>query len=857
MSIHITSKNIYVSLVLLILAVLSQVNAQEFYTPDREINVKLRSGEIEAKYLFGVTENQDGLVINPLLEEKWTWLAAKNLLFNDSRINFFFVDGWLYTDKTIFTQHRRQKFQRNVTDMIESNVFTLAFYSEKVIEKELVIFIASDKEIVAQLKVDKGLWGQEREMSCKLGAGEGHFISLLKMSDEYRSLYIPATKGERKILDLNDNWRFSRGDHPDAHQSDFNADTWENIAIPHSWNRSDVYDTRNEFDGFEEYHAYYRGIGWYRKQFNLDESLRDRNIAIEFEGANQIAEVWLNEHYLGKHIGGYTGFAFEISDYLKFGPAGNLLAVKVDNSYNYDIPPHTADFIMYGGLYRDMRFIITDKIKLHDIIVSIPYLDISVAGTTVKTKIRNSRQAACEISLVTNIINQAGEILSTAKNKFSIVPGLTDYITQDLPPLDTPELWSPDHPSLYTIVSTIYQDGNPLDISRTNFGYRWYRFDPGTGFYLNGQPLKLKGVNKHQDYFGMANAVPDSLQVRDIEIIKDMGANFIRLSHYPHDPSVLDACDRLGILVWEEIPLVNTVGGKKFFENTKQMMREMIKRDKNHPSIILWGVTNESAMPFTNQEQVPVIKQLLQELHNIAKILDPTRLTVQAHNHFKDISIADITDVLGRNRYFGWYEGDITDFGKVMDEEHKNHPDWNIIISEYGVGSKRGYHVENPIAFDFSEEYQLDFHEHYWKIISERPWIAGGAVWNMFDFGSFVKIGNIPRINQKGLCDFSRRPKDAYYLYQSQWTDTPMIYIVSHTRQVIEGTIEESKVIRVYSNCSEVELILNGVSLGKKQDQYVYRWDVQLKPGENVLSALGTRNGITVQDKITTMFKTQ
>ena len=822
----------------------------EFITPDKETNQNLRSGDIDVVSFFGISENKSGFVINPTLEKDWTWLAAKDLLYGGTRLNFFFYDGWLFTDRNISTQHRRQKYQRNVTEMITSNVFTLAFYSEKGIEKELVIFISTESETTARLHISKDLWGEGREITYHLDAGEAHFISLLMMADEYRPLYVEENSGDRMIVDMNSGWRFSRGDHTGALRKEFDESTWEEITLPHSWNARDVYDTRNIFDGYEEYHGYYRGPGWYRKVFTLDESTFSRGMTLEFEGANQVAEVWLNEKYLGQNIGGYTGFKFNISDHINYGTEKNLLAVRVDNSYSYDIPPHTADFIMYGGIYRDVRLILKDRTSIKDVIVTSPVVSDRIAETTVITSISNTRDYEVKLILKTNIVNSSGEIVSTSISEVLVAAGATVKIKQALPPVVDPRLWSPDQPYLYNIISAIYIDDQPIDQIKTNYGYRWFRFDPQTGFYLNGRHLKLKGVNKHQDFYGLGNAVPDSLQIRDIEIIKQMGANFIRLSHYPHDPSVLDACNRLGLLVWEEIPLVNTVGGESFAENCKQMLGEMINRDINHPSIILWGITNESAMPFTNYEQVPVIIRLLRDLHDQAKAMDPSRMTVQAHNHFKDISLAEITDVIGRNRYFGWYEGVFEDFAEVMEKEHAEHPLWNIIISEFGVGSKRGYHVEDPEAFDFSEEYQLDFHEYYWQVINDRPWIAGGAVWNMFDFGSFVKVGNIPRVNQKGLCDFERRPKDAFYFYQSQWSGTPMVYIVSHTKSEYNGARDEAKDIHVYSNCDEVDLKINGQSLGKQTNQYVFHWNVLFKPGRNVLKAIGTVNGQTVQDEI-------
>ncbi len=786
-----------------------------YFTPDRDLNNQLKKGQVDPLEIFGITTTEEGLTISPSLKDGWTWLAAKNLHYQGKNISFFFFDGWLYTNESVFTPYRRQKFQRNVSDIIQSNVFTLAFYAEKVIEKELVIFIASEKAVEAELIIDKSLWGEEKRITYALQAGEDHFISVMKMAEEFRPLFFPHDIIRHKI-DFNQDWKFIRQDVKDAHKMSFNEEGWQNISIPHCWNNFDVYDMRNEYDGYEIYHGYYRGIGWYRKSFTLDASLKENKIFLQFEAANQIADVWVNDNFVGRHVGGYTGFQFDITDYVQFGSLKNHLAVKVDNSYNYDVPPHTADFVMYGGIYRDVRLLVTDKLYVKDIFITSPEVSDDSANVNVKTQVINDSQKETEVVLLTNVVSSQSEIVASMKNQMIIKPGSAYQFDQTSPDIKYPILWSPDNPYLYTIYSTIYIDGKVIDEIATQFGFRYFSFDADKGFFLNGKALKLRGVNKHQDYLGMGNAVPNQLLVRDVEIIKEMGANFIRLAHYPHDPVVLDACDKIGLVVWEEIPLVNGIGGDKFAENTKLMMQEMIERDRNHASIILWGITNESLMGFANKDQVPKLYKLLKELNDIAHHEDSSRLTVQAHNHFKDISIAGITDVIGRNRYYGWYEGVFEDFEKVMEQEHRDHPDWKIIISEYGVGSKLGYHVDSPKEFDFSEEYQQAFHEHYWKIINERPWIAGSAIWNAFDFGSFVKRGNIPRINQKGLFDMARRPKDVYYFYQSQWTAEPMVYIVSHTRKNYTGPANGTRKIKVYSNGDSVELFLNGKSLGIK-----------------------------------------
>ncbi len=276
------------------------------------------------------------------------------------------------------------------------------------------------------------------------------------------------------------------------------------------------------------------------------------------------------------------------------------------------------------------------------------------------------------------------------------------------------------------------------------------------GFTLNGERLFLKGVNKHQDYFKLGIAVPDSLQVKDIKLLKELGANFIRLAHYPQDSAVLEACDELGLIVWQEVPLVNSAAvNEEFLTNSRNMLKEMILRDYNHPSIVMWGISNESVMGFASKEAFDNAYKIMENLNTYAKELDPNRYTIQAHNDMKDESIAYVTDLLGRNRYFGWYEMPITKFEEELRREREAHPAWIPIISEYGVGSKLGYHVENPERYDFSEEYQLLFHEYYWKTITETPWLAGSLVWASIDFGSFTKYGNLQVLIKKDYLIFN------------------------------------------------------------------------------------------------------
>ena len=597
---------------------------------------------------------------------------------------------------------------------------------------------------------------------------------------------------------------------------------------------------------------YYRGPGWYRRVFVPEASLKGLNLKLHFLGANQVTDVWLNGKYLGRHVGGYLGFQFDVTGILRPGME-NVLAVRVNNAYNYDIPPHSADFNFYGGIYREVELLATHPLHISDVLIRTPSVSCTAATVVVRSEIRNSTKKDEQLKLVANVVSPYNEIVQSSAMQVLVPAGKTMTIDQQLPTVKNPLLWSPEHPWLYKVYATIYDErGTALDQTISEFGFRWYSFDADSGFFLNGRNLKLKGVNIHQDFLNKGNAVGIDQKRMDLKNIKAMGANFVRLAHYPHHPIVLDLADQLGLLVWEEIPLVNTVGGEEFFKNTRQMLVDMIARDKNHPSVILWGVGNEFAMESLAAEDTKRAKQLVQELHDLAKQLDPTRLTVQAHNALSDTTIFGITDVQGRNRYYGWYEGTYNDLGPALDKEKQVFPHWKILVSEYGAEGKYGYHVDKPAIFDHSESYQMLFHEASWNAINERQWVAGGSIWNMYDFGSFRKIGNIPHINQKGMMTKDRKPKSVYYYYQSQWSSKPMVYIVSHTWTHRAGVEGMPQPVRVFSNCESVELFLNGASLGKQDSGFV--WGAKFANGENTLRAIGHMKGETVQDEMTLFF---
>jgi beta-galactosidase len=669
-------------------------------------------------------------------------------------------------------------------------------------------------------------------------------------------LLIPlALFAERHRATINEGWFFHRGDltpeQAHARSSDL---VWEAVTLPHSWNVKDAFDTLSG-PGVPEHLTvmdyYYRGAAWYVRKIEIPSDWQGRRIAVHFEGAMQRTQVYVNGTRLGEYVGGYTAFTFDITPFAKPGVTVTL-AVRVDNSYHYDIPPHRADYTMFGGLYRDVWLETTAPLYSDQVFLTTPEVKKDKATVSPRIQLRNDHAEKQAITAVVTIHDADGVMVGQRTTNASVAAESFKEI--DIPSMEVadPRLWSPASPHLYTATTEILVEETIIDQREDRFGLRWFSFNPERGFILNGKPLKLKGVNRHQDVAGYGFAVPNDLHQRDMELIKTMGANFVRLAHYPQDPTILQAANELGLMIWEEIPVVTGVGREQFAANAKVMMRDMIKQHYNHPSIILWGLMNETIRSQPDEDLHWTV-DLCRDLNAIAKELDPHRLTTQAQFAARGTDIFDHADIRGWNRYFGWYYEDFAAFPEWLDAQHEAHPEEIIIISEYGAGSLRGFHKEQPSESDFSETWGTAFHKAYWRALAERPWVGGSAVWNMFDFASEEKGGNEQGINQKGLADNQRRPKDVYYFYQSQWAEDPMIYIVSDTWINREGREGVPMPVEVFSNADSVELFLGKTSLGKKERTPVFWewiWQAPLKDGWNRLRAVGQKNGVTIEDEL-------
>lgn len=645
-----------------------------------------------------------------------------------------------------------------------------------------------------------------------------------------------AQNSPRIRYTINENWHFFSGDYIDAEKQNINLENWEKVSIPHTW---------NAVDSFDDEPGYKRGMSWYRRELNLDSGLENRRIFLYFEGANQTAEVFVNGKFLGKHIGGYSAFVFDATDFVQFDKP-NLIAVKVDNTLEKDIPPLNADFTMYGGIYRDVWLVATDKVhfKVTDYAakgVKIETPKVSDASATVKISgtIVNSGENTREIEIVNAIFDNQNRQVGSTSSKLKIKSKAEATFEQFSNEIKKPKLWSPDEPNLYRVKTEIRANGKILDGIVNPLGFRWFRFDANEGFFLNGKHLKLRGTNRHQDYKNLGNAVPDDLQIRDLEIIKKNGFNFLRLAHYPQDTSVLEAADRLGILIWEEIPIVNLITiSEAFEENSKTMLKEMIRQHLNHPSIIIWGYMNEVFLgsPKTDADFAETVK-LAKELEQICKTEDASRATAIAfdfgerENYYKT-GLANITDVIGWNLYFGWYYKTFDDFGEFIDEQHRRLPNKSLIISEYGANADTRLHSANPKRFDSTVEWQRMFHEAHLPQINVRKFIAGSAIWNQFDFGSEFRGETIPHLNQKGLFTYDREPKDISYFYKAAYSKKPVLYIATRDWKYRSGSRKQT--IDVYTNFPNAELFHNGVSLGAKSAvNNKISWEVDLVEGKN------------------------
>jgi len=677
--------------------------------------------------------------------------------------------------------------------------------------------------------------------------------------------------GQRSRFTTNEGWLFQKGEIPLAEQVYFpEAEKWQKVNLPHTWNDADVLDDED---------GYYAGIGWYRKNLNLPQNIQNKKVYLFFEGANQIADVFVNGNFVGRHEGGYTAFRFDITDKLnKVAGKPNLLAMRVDNRVNADIAPLSADFTFFGGIYRDVFVEIVEPLHFEMMNYASDGVFVRTAkndkdfSVFVKGEIRNETNLLTKYFIRTTLKDANGKIVAQriGDKPFVVKPSEKQSFTSTLT-LQNPQLWSPENPYLYKVEIELLNEKKDVkhDFLSITTAFRWFRFDAAQGFFLNDKPLKLIGANRHQDYANIGNALADELHLQDMKLLKEMGANFIRIAHYPQDPAILEACDRLGLIAWEEVSLVNEISyTERFRQTSHNQLVEMIRQHYNHPSVMMWGFMNEILLARykqgkeifeANKTQITVLARYLD---SVARAEDPHRTTVIAHHGdyqaYKDLNLIDITQVCGWNLYFGWYVNGFEKLAEFTDKANAEFSKTPMIISEYGAGCDERVHSNEPRRFDFSIEWFEMYHQKYLETFLAKPYIAGAAIWNFVDFNSEGRVDTNPHINNKGILKYNRDKKDVFYFYKAMLSQEPVLKIATSDWKLRAGTPQNgektiTQPITVYSNCTDVELMLNGVSLGKKQPDNLKKcvYDVPMVNGKNELSCKAiAKNGEIVKDLV-------
>ncbi|MEH7415989.1 glycoside hydrolase family 2 TIM barrel-domain containing protein [Neobacillus drentensis] len=648
----------------------------------------------------------------------------------------------------------------------------------------------------------------------------------------------------RKVLNINSNWKFIRQDEENAHALNYNTENWQEVQVPHTWN---AIDGANGFD-------YYKGACWYRKEFVIDAIEQGKRVYIEFNGSNSITDVYVNGRHLGQHRGGYSIFRFDITDVVDFGKK-NTLSVKVDNTVVDDVYPQMADFTFYGGIYRDVNLVIANSIHF-DLLdygskgVYIIQENVSneQAVLTVKSKVVNDLDIEKKVRVWADILDTNGKIAAYGAKEVFLAAGETAEV--EIPvTIENPVLWNgKKNPYLYETKISLVSFNDVLDEITIPFGVRYFHVDPEKGFFLNGEPLRLNGVSRHQDRKDMGWAITKKEHLEDMELIKEVGATSIRLAHYQHDQFFYELCDKEGMVIWAEIPFISVMSKHELEGiNAKQQMTELIRQNFNHPSIMFWGIQNEIQI----SGERPELRRLVNELNELTKKEDPTRLTTMANVMFvpdKD-EYNYVTDVVGYNKYYGWYQGKAEDFADWLDGFHQTNPQVSLGISEYGAEGILQYHTNHPQVKDYSEEYHALYHEKVWGIFSKRPYLWSTYVWNMFDFGANIRDeGGVQGRNNKGLITYDRKiKKDAFYMYKANWSDEKFVHITS--KRYIERA-DDQITIKVYSNCEELTLYANGKEIGTKtSDNRVFVFEnVELEEGMTEIKVTSHLEGVILED---------
>ncbi len=619
----------------------------------------------------------------------------------------------------------------------------------------------------------------------------------------------------RTIFNLNTKWAFSK--EATAVPAEM-PERWYWVNLPHTWNDIDGQDGNNDL---------YRGTAYYAKSVDKIDLPTADKYYLEVKGANSSAAVYWNGKKLASHDGGYSTWRVDVTDAME---AQNLIVFEVDNAPNDRVYPQNADFTFYGGLYRDVNLIA----------VANSHFELEYYGTPgIKvTPVVAGANANVEVEVWVANKTETQSLVYTLKDaKGNVVASFTSADTKADFVIENAHLWNGrKDPYLYTAEVTLVEEETEIDKISTRFGCRSFQIDPNRGFILNGEEYPLRGVSRHQDRWGVGNALTKEMHKEDIELICEVGATTIRLAHYQHDQYFYDLCDEYGLVIWAEIPYITT-HLPKGRENTIQQMKELIVQNYNHPSIMVWGLSNEiNAIEGTPDDLD--IQDNHKVLNDLAHELDKTRLTTMAcvSTCSPDHPYTLTPDTISYNHYFGWYGGEVQDYGPWFDTFHEKHPDICIGVSEYGCEALN-WHSSNPGPGDYTEEYQAYYHEELIKQLFPRKYLWATHVWNMFDFGADARNeGGENGQNHKGLVTFDRKyKKDSFYAYKAWLSDEPFVHIAG--KRYVDR-VEDTTKVTVYSNQPTVELFANGVSLGVlAAEDHFFKFDIP-NVGETKLTAV-------------------
>lgn len=663
----------------------------------------------------------------------------------------------------------------------------------------------------------------------------------------------------RKIIPFNDNWSFTK-------DADPKGACFESVTLPHTWNNVDGMDGRGE---------YYRGKCWYAKTLETPRLPEGYRLCLEILALSLCGRVFVNGREAACHEGGFSSFVVDITDYLNPHGANELL-ILADNENHSHIYPQMADFTFYGGLYRGVRLLLLPPVHFET-----SFYGASGLAVTCETSFEAPLEASVKVPGRAGLQNTPDGQKGTGIPQGSAMLHLNSWVTDpsedytvrylildregnavseifrpSLAPkadvlLPDAHLWQGvEDPYLYRCIASLIYRNETVDQVETAFGIRSFYVDPEKGFFLNGKPMMLRGVARHQDRLYQGWALTRKEHYEDAALIKEIGANTVRLAHYQHSQDFYDACDEYGFIVWAEIPYISAQSDDpSAHENCRLQMKELIYQNYNHPSICFWGLSNE----ITIAGEKPGLVENHRDLNRLVKSIDPSRLTTMAHVSMLplDSPLHGITDLESYNHYFGWYGGTYDNNEAWLDRFHQIHPYICLGLSEYGAEGIITYQPDEPKCRDYSEAYQALYHEHMAKILMERPYLWSTHVWNMFDFGCAARNeGGTAGRNNKGLVTIDRKiKKEAFYVYKAYWSKEPFVYLCG--RRYAKRAFDTAA-IKVYSNCPQVTLYVNGKPFSTQYGDKIFLFEnVPLSQGFTFLTASASLDGKTVNDSMT------